>query len=180
MKFLPNKILEYQLYILQLEEYDSPRFLHTLFQKGLLPVKNLRKKLVWTAKVKAVAAVTLIQQVLLSIAIAYLLNVSVQELWFLVVCSLILFYFFIVFSFVFITQSTDIFLYPFEQYAKNKIIKQAKEKMKTLEHLTVIGITGSYGKTTMKEVLSSILSESYKVVKTEGNNNTPIGISRTI
>ena len=35
----------------------------------------------------------------------------------------------------------------------------------------VIGITGSYGKTTMKDMLAAILSEKYKVVKTMENQN---------
>jgi UDP-N-acetylmuramyl pentapeptide synthase len=41
-------------------------------------------------------------------------------------------------------------------------------------------ITGSYGKTSTKEFLYAILSEKYKVVKTEGNNNTNIGVAYTV
>jgi UDP-N-acetylmuramoyl-tripeptide--D-alanyl-D-alanine ligase len=41
-----------------------------------------------------------------------------------------------------------------------------------------IGIAGSFGKTTAKELLLAVLSEGVKVAATPGNMNTPIGISR--
>ncbi len=44
----------------------------------------------------------------------------------------------------------------------------------------IIGITGSAGKTTTKEMLASILSEKFKVNKTIGNNNNHIGVPLTI
>ncbi|MCK4891744.1 MAG: hypothetical protein KAS78_03695, partial [Candidatus Pacebacteria bacterium] len=52
--------------------------------------------------------------------------------------------------------------------------------MKGLKKVKVIGITGSYGKTSTKEFLYAILSQKYKVVKTEGNNNTNIGVAYTV
>ncbi len=45
---------------------------------------------------------------------------------------------------------------------------------------TVISLTGSNGKTTTKEILSTLLSEKYKVQKTEANNNNHIGVPKTI
>jgi len=44
----------------------------------------------------------------------------------------------------------------------------------------IIGITGSSGKTTVKNMLAEILSEKYKVNKTEANNNNHIGVPLTI
>jgi len=44
----------------------------------------------------------------------------------------------------------------------------------------IIGITGSSGKTTVKEMLAQILSEKYSVGKTEANNNNHIGVPLTI
>ena len=44
----------------------------------------------------------------------------------------------------------------------------------------VIGITGSNGKTTTKEMLAAILSEKFSVVKTAANNNNHIGVPLTI
>jgi len=45
---------------------------------------------------------------------------------------------------------------------------------------TVIGITGSSGKTTLKEMIASLLSEKYKVIKTFLNDNNHIGVPLTI
>jgi UDP-N-acetylmuramoyl-tripeptide--D-alanyl-D-alanine ligase len=45
---------------------------------------------------------------------------------------------------------------------------------------TVVSLTGSNGKTTTKEILSTILAEKYRVSKTESNNNNHIGVPLTI
>lgn len=47
-------------------------------------------------------------------------------------------------------------------------------------HLPIIAITGSYGKTTTKELIYRILSTTYKTVATKGNLNTSIGVSLTL
>lgn len=44
----------------------------------------------------------------------------------------------------------------------------------------IIGITGSSGKTTTKDMLATILAEKYKVNKTYSNNNNHIGVPLTI
>lgn len=47
-------------------------------------------------------------------------------------------------------------------------------------NITVVGITGSVGKTSTKEFVSSVLSQRYSVLKTEGNYNNEIGLPLTI
>lgn len=47
-------------------------------------------------------------------------------------------------------------------------------------HLPVIAVTGSVGKTTAKDMISSVLSTKYKVLKTEGNFNNEIGLPLTL
>ncbi len=73
-----------------------------------------------------------------------------------------------------------LFTNPFFNFQKKRIIKKAAGKMRGLKKIKVIGITGSYGKTSTKEFLYTILNERYKVVRTEGNNNTNIGVARTV
>lgn len=46
--------------------------------------------------------------------------------------------------------------------------------------LTTIGITGSWGKTTAKDKLTTVLASKYKVYKTVGNNNTLMGVAKNI
>ena len=46
--------------------------------------------------------------------------------------------------------------------------------------IKVVGITGSVGKTSTKEMIASVLSEKYRVLKTAGNFNNEIGLPLTI
>jgi len=63
---------------------------------------------------------------------------------------------------------------------RKKIIKKAREKRSRFSKLIVIGITGSYGKTSTKEFLYEILSSKFNVLKTKDHQNSEIGISRCI
>lgn len=60
-------------------------------------------------------------------------------------------------------------------YHEHKIWR-ATQKLRRSK-LFSIGITGSYGKTTTKEYIASILSNNYKVLKTVGSKNSPIAIA---
>ena len=51
---------------------------------------------------------------------------------------------------------------------------------RTQLNIPVVGITGSVGKTSTKEFVSSVLSQRYSVLKTEGNYNNEIGLPLTI
>lgn len=48
------------------------------------------------------------------------------------------------------------------------------------KNLKVIGVTGSSGKTSTKEMIYSVLSEHFNVLKTEGNLNNEIGVPKTL
>ncbi|HEB65335.1 MAG TPA: UDP-N-acetylmuramoyl-tripeptide--D-alanyl-D-alanine ligase [Chloroflexi bacterium] len=52
-----------------------------------------------------------------------------------------------------------------------------RERMK---HIKVVGITGSVGKSTTKEVTAGVLSERYRTLKNEGNFNNEIGLPLTL
>ena len=54
------------------------------------------------------------------------------------------------------------------------------EYKRSLYEIPVIAITGSVGKTSTKDVISSVVSMKYKTLKTEGNNNNNIGLPMTI
>ncbi|PIR02133.1 MAG: hypothetical protein CO031_02640 [Candidatus Nealsonbacteria bacterium CG_4_9_14_0_2_um_filter_37_38] len=60
------------------------------------------------------------------------------------------------------------------------IIEKAKKKRNRFKDLLVIGITGSYGKTSTKEFLATILSEKFRVLKTKEHQNSEVGISQCI
>lgn len=48
------------------------------------------------------------------------------------------------------------------------------------KHLTVIGLTGTNGKTTTKELIRSVLSKKFKVTATQGNLNNDIGVPLSV
>lgn len=179
-RFLPYYISKYQLYIFQLEEYDATRYLKAILSKGIYPPKNLRKDIKWTTKAKILAVLTFGIKLIIDLILCYLIYSYTQiEIPQLAIFFLIFFYLLEIVSFVFIIQAQDL-ITPFEKIAKKRIIKKAKKKLLEYPNLKIVGVTGSYGKTSMKETVATILSEKFKVVKTTGNNNTPIGISRTI
>ncbi len=63
---------------------------------------------------------------------------------------------------------------------KRIYFRKAENKLKKYPKLIRIGITGSYGKTSVKELLAQILSHSYHVAYTPKNTNSDIGISKFI
>lgn len=69
---------------------------------------------------------------------------------------------------------------PVEKLIGRYYINDAKKILASRKDLTVIGITGSYGKTTTKFILTRILSEKFNVMCTPHSFNTPMGIVKTI
>ena len=69
---------------------------------------------------------------------------------------------------------------PLAVLGRNQIIRKAIKKREQFKDLLVIGITGSYGKTSTKEFLATILSEKFKVLKTAEHQNSEVGISQCI
>lgn len=67
-----------------------------------------------------------------------------------------------------------------DKISKKFLVFLASQKINKMPNLIVIGITGSYGKTTTKDALTHILTHKYKMLKTEGNYNTPLGVAKTI
>jgi len=60
------------------------------------------------------------------------------------------------------------------------LIRMAVAKLRHHAPMTVIGITGSYGKTSTKEMLAQVLSARYTVLKTEASKNSPIAIAELV
>ena len=69
---------------------------------------------------------------------------------------------------------------PVEKTVSLWYINDAKKILSSYKDLKVIGITGSYGKTTTKFILTRILSEKFNVVCTPHSFNTPMGVVRTV
>jgi UDP-N-acetylmuramoyl-tripeptide--D-alanyl-D-alanine ligase len=71
-------------------------------------------------------------------------------------------------------------LQPLAVLRKKQIIRKAIEKRKQFPSLLVVGITGSFGKTSVKEFLATILSQKFNVLKTKEHQNSEMGICQSI
>ncbi len=67
-----------------------------------------------------------------------------------------------------------------EAKVNQSFIDDAKRILKGRKDLICIGITGSYGKTSTKFILGTILAEKYKVLVPPSSYNTPMGITRMV
>lgn len=63
---------------------------------------------------------------------------------------------------------------------KRRFLARAKKKLEQCQKLMMIGITGSYGKTSVKTILAHILSGAKRVIATPEHVNTDIGIAQFI
>ena len=70
-------------------------------------------------------------------------------------------------------------IYPLERTINGAYLLSAKKRIKTFQP-KVIGITGSYGKTSTKYILHQILSEKFNTLMTPDSYNTPMGICKVI
>ena len=79
----------------------------------------------------------------------------------------------------FIAMAANASMLPLERANNNRYVKKAKARLNKQKPV-VIGITGSYGKTTAKNLLFAMLSKKHSVLATPGNFNTPMGICKTV
>lgn len=68
---------------------------------------------------------------------------------------------------------------PFERLNNFRYVEKTRRALLENDCLTKIMITGSFGKTTVKNVLYAMLSKKYETIKTEKNFNTPMGIVKS-
>lgn len=68
-------------------------------------------------------------------------------------------------------------LWPLVRISRNRIMSKAVSKRTSVSNLTVIGITGSYGKSGTKHFLQEILESEHTIV-TPGNVNSEIGVAQ--
>lgn len=128
-----------------------------------------KKKLVYTPRVKRLLITDL---VLLSL-IGLLINAAPFPFE---IAGVLLVY---LFSFLWLVLS-NIVNKPIETAINNYYYNDAKRLLAMNPGMTVIGITGSYGKTSTKNVLYSMLSKDFNVLMTPESFNTKMGLTRTI
>jgi UDP-N-acetylmuramoyl-tripeptide--D-alanyl-D-alanine ligase len=161
-------ILRSLIYILQRESYDASRFLSFVYRDWRFWQYEKRQSIDWTLKARLLYIVLCLLLLLiftvgfyfLSWRAFYLLLVILPVLPLLSLLSLVL-------------------LSPFDYLLKYRMISRAQHFLAD-NKIVVIGITGSYGKTSLKETLAIVLSSGFKIVKTPNNINTDLGIAAFI
>lgn len=78
------------------------------------------------------------------------------------------------------TLTANILLRPVEKSINRRYYNEAASILRSMPDLKVIGITGSYGKTSTKHYLHHILSQEFETLMTPGSYNTTMGVIRTI
>ena len=69
---------------------------------------------------------------------------------------------------------------PLEERIAAGYVRDARRILDSMPQLTVIGVTGSFGKTSVKNFLAALLEAKYNVLMTPGSYNTTMGVVRTV
>ncbi len=133
----------------------------------LLPERGAKKPLVFTSRVKRLLVTEIVLFTLMCVMASILPFVS-----FLTTLAVFLSNFFVL--------AADIINAPLEKAVKQKFINEAKKILAERKSLKIIGITGSYGKTSCKNYLCKLLSPKYNVLITPASYNTPMGVVKTV
>lgn len=154
--------------IYQLENYKIKKYIKNIIKFNFCI--NKKSKLKFT---KRVCRLIFSNFFILFIIFASVFNFFNNFLYFLIFFLL----FFIIFPFFLI----GIFLIslPVEIFIKKIYISKAKRKLKKCA-CKKIGITGSFGKTSTKNILYQILSEEFDVCATPQSFNTPMGVCKAV
>lgn len=163
--------IKLHLHVLQLEGYDVSRFLSWLRSNYFVRSLEKKKPLVWTSKAKNILLISVliyllcIAFLLLGFGIFGLLFASILfcQPWLFLILGVLV-------------------LKPYEYVNRLRVRALIKKKIIKLKKkgLVVIGITGSYGKTTTKNFLYELLKSKYKVLRTPESYNTLFGIYKVV
>ena len=135
--------------------------------------EQVKKPLVFTKRVRRLTITTLILCFIAITPIFLFYNENYITYYYLYISVFVYLNYFVV-------MTANVINKPWEKqvfyYYKRKAIK----KLRTMSNLEVIGITGSYGKTSSKNILSDILNVKFDAFPTPKNFNTTYGLMRTI
>jgi len=159
-----------QLTILQQEGYSTGRFLKWWITHPFTYFISNKKPLILTQKVKRLLAIS-------CTLFGLLLFLSIIYKFFIVFpFSVILF---LIEPFIFLFAAVVI-ITPFERLHRRRTINRIRKEVVDNQDLTVIGITGSFGKTSVKDFLFTILSGCQETLKTPESYNTIFGIAKVV
>jgi len=138
-------------------------------------VENAKKPLVYTSRVKRLFAFISLFYFVIGAALL-LLDLLVLRGTVLVHIPLFVLFLLIAIG----VLCANLLAKPIEKAVQRWYLNDARRKLEERSDLIRIGITGSYGKTSCKFILGTILSEKYNVLVPPSSYNTPMGVTRVI
>lgn len=138
---------------------------------------EVRKPLVFTMRMKRLVTTSFVLTILLFLLIGYSLqNKYVIDKDISLVGILGILYI----TAPIIVYLANLAMKPVEKMIAKHYFDMAHKKVRTYKDLNIIGITGSYGKTSTKFITGTILASKYKTLVTPSSYNTPMGLSKVI
>ncbi|MDE7097114.1 MAG: hypothetical protein K2O47_06445, partial [Muribaculaceae bacterium] len=151
-------------------------------QSVLMLRKKFKKPLVFTPRVKRIYSVCVIISIAVSLSVILTVGRGGSDAFLYYTggqLSLGIILFLCIFSWAIAILAVWI-LKPVESSINARYRNEAVSILENMPDLKIVGITGSYGKTSTKHYLQRILSERYDVLMTPGSYNTPMGVIRTV
>jgi len=152
--------------------------LYRVFPLLVLGVYSLTAiKVIWEIKNKKIRSPLITPKIVVIIFLSFAITSVLYTI------PILDYYFWLLFLEHFLTITIAVLFMLFSipsDFYKDTLINKAIKKRAQYKNVTVIGITGSYGKGSVKEFLYTTLSHKFNVLKTASTYNTPIGIARTI
>ena len=141
--------------------------------KNKIKNEQSKKPLVITARVKRLYATEIVLFMLLVLSMIFKYNENYINIYYFLIG-------FMIFMDWYLVLLANIINKPIEKMVFNHFKKMAKTKLKNMNDLKKVAITGSYGKTSSKNILNDILSVKYNSYATEKSFNTMNGLMISI
>lgn len=136
--------------------------------------EKTKKPLVYTKRIKRLIVTTTILYLVIFV-LMFLNKYDEKTLWllaFILICATYLN--------ALVVYIANIINKPIEKSVYQYYKTKAQNKLKSMPNLKIIGITGSYGKTSSKNILSDILNIKFNALPTPRNLNTYNGLIMTV
>lgn len=140
----------------------------------VLEKDQVKKPLVITKRVKRLIFTTSILYLIPILILFYQIK-DMQTVWLMLLILVVMSY-----LNQFVVLVANMINFPYERGVYYYYMNKAKKTLKSSTNLKVVGITGSYGKTSSKNILADILNIKYNALPTPRNLNTPNGLMITI
>lgn len=174
--------LKSHLYVLQLLEYDADKFFGWVLKNPGFYPQPQKGKMGLSAKTRIIYRLSILLQFFIPMILSGLIITKQRNVALYTAAAAIFIgtiYILIIVPFIPLTISLFV-IKPAEWVFSLYLMNKARSKLRLSTKLKVVAITGSFGKTSVKQILTQIISGRYEVVATPESHNKMISIARCI